>query len=100
MTLTKSCGQGTRLDSWEIFYIKIYQQEVLLIEEQDVPDLNLLFTIVQVRQQHGTGTQADRHTHNKVQTRAQSHSAPHTRSNIKGKYEYSHLYLLNNHLPI
>jgi len=41
----------------ENFYIYIYKQEGLLIKEQHIPDPNPLFIIVQVRQQHGTGTQ-------------------------------------------
>jgi hypothetical protein len=45
-----------QLNSWENFYIHIYQQG-LLIEEQNIPDLNPLFTIVLVQQQHGTGVQ-------------------------------------------
>jgi hypothetical protein len=44
-------------NSWEDFYIHIYQQEGLLIEEQNIPDLNPLFTIALVQQQHGTGVQ-------------------------------------------
>jgi hypothetical protein len=76
MTLIKSCGKGTRLDSWKVFYIENDQQEGLLIEEQDIPDLNQLLTIAQVRQQHDTGTQADRYTHNCTHTHAQSRSAP------------------------
>jgi len=64
MTLIKSCGKGTRLDSRKIFYIENDQQEGLLIEEHDIPDLNSLFTLEQVRQQNGTGTQADRYTNN------------------------------------
>jgi len=75
--LRKSCGKETQLSSWENFYIQIYQQEGLLIEKQDIPDLNPLFTITQVRQ-HGTGPQADRYTHNNTQTHAQSRSALHT----------------------
>jgi hypothetical protein len=93
-----------KLDSWEIFYEQIYQQEGLLIGEQDIPDLNPLFTIAQVWQQHGTGTRANRctHTHTNTQTHAQSRSVPHihthTRHNIRGNNEYAHLCLLNNNL--
>jgi hypothetical protein len=52
----------------KFFYIENDQQEGLLIEENDIPDLNSLFTIAQVRQQNGTGTQADRYTHNCTHT--------------------------------
>jgi hypothetical protein len=40
MTLIKSSGKGKRLNGWEKFSIKIYQQEGLLNEAQNIPDLN------------------------------------------------------------
>ena len=46
-----------QLNSWKNFYIQIYQQEGILNEEHNIPDLNSLFTIALVQQQHGTGVQ-------------------------------------------
>jgi hypothetical protein len=56
---------------------KIYQQEGLLIEEQNISDLNPLFTIAQVRKQRHRN-KADRFTHDNTQLQAQTPSSLHT----------------------
>jgi hypothetical protein len=42
VTLTKSSGKGKRLNGWEKLNTHIYQQEGLLIEAQNIPDINPL----------------------------------------------------------
>ena len=42
------------MNCWESFYIKIFQQQNILIEEQKVKDLNLLYSLANVkRRRHG-----------------------------------------------
>ena len=92
----KSCKKGNRLNGWEHFYVQIYRPSGLLMEEQNIPDLNPLFTIAQVRHKYWTDTQTDRHTvtHTNTQISARSRNAPHTNkthhTRVQGEYQYAH----------
>ena len=82
----KSRGKGSRLNNWRNFCAQIDQQEGLLIEAQNILDLNPLFPLAKVRQQHDTGTQ-----NRSIQLRQSTVSnTGQRRRNIRGKYECTH----------
>jgi hypothetical protein len=46
--LLKACQKGTRMDCWEALYIQVCHQQNILIAEQQVSDINLLFELAKI----------------------------------------------------
>jgi hypothetical protein len=44
--LLKTCNKGTKLNCWETIYMQVYQQQGLLIQEQQTLEQNPLFNLV------------------------------------------------------
>jgi hypothetical protein len=48
LELLKSCQKSTRMSCWETFYIQLFHQHNILINEQQVYDVNHLDAIADV----------------------------------------------------
>jgi hypothetical protein len=45
LELLKPCHKGTRMKCWETFYMQTFHQHKLLITEQQISDINLLYEL-------------------------------------------------------
>jgi len=54
MELLKTCNKGIKTNYLESFFIRIFQQQDILIEEQNDNDLNPLYTLANVTRRHTT----------------------------------------------
>jgi len=45
LKLLKPCHKGTRMNCWETFYIQIFHRHNILISEQQVDGINLLYEL-------------------------------------------------------
>jgi hypothetical protein len=45
LELLKACHKGTRMNCWETFYMQVFHQHKLLINEQNISDINPLYEL-------------------------------------------------------
>jgi len=48
LQLLKACQNGTHMDCWDAFYMQVFRQQKILIDEQQVNNTNPLFELANI----------------------------------------------------
>jgi len=52
--LLKTCNKGKKINCWESFYMRVLQQQALLIDKQKVNETKPLYSLDNIKRQHVT----------------------------------------------